>query len=153
MSSTSVRSMIGYLLKQAQHLLRARIDAGLRGLDLTMGQYALLAAIEETPRASGAELARRCFITPQSVNGLIAGLLENGLIERDPSKTHGRIIEITLTPRGRARLREAHAAVSAIESAMLHGIGGSDRRMMASLLRICIENLGAQGSQPGYAPS
>jgi DNA-binding MarR family transcriptional regulator len=147
MSSTSVRSRIGYLLKQAQHVLRARIDAGLRGLDLTTGQYALMAAIEETSRASGAELARRCFITPQSVNGLIVGLLENGLIERDPSKTHGRIIEITLTPHGRARLREAHAAVSAIESTMLQGIGGTDRRLMASLLRICIENLGTQGGR------
>ena len=71
-----------------------------------------MAAIEETSRASGAELAHVVSL-PQSVNGLIAGLLENGLIERDPSKTHGRIIEITLTPHGRARLREAHAAVSA----------------------------------------
>jgi DNA-binding MarR family transcriptional regulator len=149
MTSTSVRSRIGYLLKQTQHVMRARIDARLRALDLTMGQYALMAAVEETPQASGAELARRCFITPQSVNGLIAGLLKNGQIERDPSKTHGRIIEITLTPHGRSCLREAHAAVSAIEATMLRGIGGPDRRLMASLLKICIENLGAQGSQAG----
>jgi DNA-binding MarR family transcriptional regulator len=144
-SVASVRSRIGYLLKQAQHVLRARMDAQLRHLKLTTGQYALMVAIEETSRSSGAELARRCFITPQSVNGLIAGLLESGLIERDPSKTHGRIIEIALTEHGRARLRQAHASVRAIEATMLHGIGVSDRRLMANLLGTCIENLGAQG--------
>jgi DNA-binding MarR family transcriptional regulator len=153
MASTSVQSRIGYLVKQAQHVLRARIDARLRGLDLTMAQYALMTAVEETPRASGAELARRCFITPQSVNGLIAGLLESGLIERDPSKTHGRIIEIALTAHGRARLREAHAAVNAIEATMLHGISGSDRRLMTSLLRICIENLAAQDGRASRVPA
>ncbi|MGP0091417.1 MAG: MarR family winged helix-turn-helix transcriptional regulator [Xanthobacteraceae bacterium] len=121
------------------------MDAQLRRVELTMAQYALLAAIEETPGASGAELARRCFITPQSVNGLIAGLLESRLIERAPSSTHGRIIEINLTDAGRARLRKAHAAALEVESAMLRGIGASDRRLLAGLLATCIANLGAPG--------
>ena len=127
-SRPSVRSRVGYILKQAQHALRVWMDHCLRDLDLTTGQYALMVAVEEASRASGAELARRCFITPQSVTGLITRPLERGLIERAASRTHGRIIEISLTVAGRSRLLKAHAIVNEIEDDMLSGLGASERR-------------------------
>jgi DNA-binding MarR family transcriptional regulator len=84
-----VTGRVGYLLKQAQHGLRAKMDRELKGLGLSTAQYAILAALQEADVASGAELARRCFVTPQTVTALIAGLEQAGHIERTPSRHHG----------------------------------------------------------------
>ncbi len=144
MKSTAdpVYEHVGYLVKQLQHALRARMDNGLRSIGLSTGQYALLSAIDEVPGSSGAELARRCFITPQSVNGLIAGLVHAELVERTASVTHGRVIEIALSPSGRARLKAAHRIVFAIEDKMLGPLDGSQRRELAGLLKQCIDAIG-----------
>ena len=45
------------------------MDDGLRILALTTPQYAALAAIAELPGISGAALAKRCFVTPQTITG------------------------------------------------------------------------------------
>jgi DNA-binding MarR family transcriptional regulator len=143
MSSTaSQRTRVGYLIKGAQHALRTRMDDRLREFDLTTGQFALMIALREVPGASNADLARRCFITPQSVSGLTVGLLGLGLIKRAASRTHGRIIEIRLTADGRARLLKAEAVLTKeVEERMLSGLDSSERRLLASFLRICIKNL------------
>jgi DNA-binding MarR family transcriptional regulator len=137
-----VRDRVGYLVKQLQHAFRGRMDDELRAIDLSTAQYALLSAIEEAPSSSGAELARRCFITPQSVNGLIAGLERSMLIERTASATHGRIIEIALSASGRARLKAAHRIVFGIEERMLAELDGGQRKELAGLLRQCIKGIG-----------
>jgi DNA-binding MarR family transcriptional regulator len=142
-SNSSQQTRVGYLLKVAQHALRARMDDRLRDFDLTTGQFALMIALKEVPSASNAELSRRCFITPQSVSGLTVGLLSLGMIERAASRTHGRIIEIRLTADGRARLLKAEAVLTKeVEERMLKGLDSSERRMLASFLQTCVKNLG-----------
>jgi MarR family transcriptional regulator, organic hydroperoxide resistance regulator len=117
------------------------MDQQLRRLDLTASQYALMTAINETPGSSGAELARLCFIKPQSVSGLVDGLLKQKLIDRTSSRTHGRIIEVRLTTLGRERLRKAEVRVRALEEIMLAGITPEQRNSLSGMLRLCVENL------------
>jgi DNA-binding MarR family transcriptional regulator len=138
---SSVRSRAGYLVKQLQQALRARMDDALQALELSTAQYAILSAIEEQPRSSGADLARRCFITPQSVNGLLSGLEKRGFIERTASKTHGRIIETALTKTGHVRLIGAHDVVAGIEAKMLQDLDNTERRQLAALLARAIEGI------------
>jgi DNA-binding MarR family transcriptional regulator len=140
-SNVSVRSLVGYLIKQSQHAFRACMDRQLRRLNLTASQYALMTAIDETPGSSGAELARLCFIKPQSVSGLVDGLLEQKLIDRTSSRTHGRIIEVRLTALGRERLRKAEVRVRALEEIMLVGMTTEQRSSLSTMLRLCVENL------------
>src|SRR5579862_6227194 len=140
-SNIPVRSLVGYLIKQSQQAVRTSMDQELRRLNLTTSQYALMTAIDETPGSSGAELARLCFITPQSVSGLVDGLLEQKLIERTSSKTHGRVIEVRLSTLGRERLRKAEVRVRALEEIMLVGMTTEQRSSLSSMLRLCVENL------------
>ena len=140
-SNIPVRSLVGYLIKQSQQAVRTSMDQELRRLDLTTSQYALMTAIDETPGSSGAELARLCFITPQSVSELVNGLLEQKLIERTSSKTHGRVIEVRLTTLGRERLRRAEVRVRALEEIMLVGMTTEQRSSLSNMLRLCVENL------------
>ena len=143
-ASVPVTGRVGYLLKQAQHGLRAKMDQELKALSLSTAQYAILAALQEADVASGAELARRCFITPQTVTALIAGLAQARLIERSPSRHHGRIIEARLTDTGQTVLRRAHAVVKAIEDDMLAGLAEPDRISLARMLKSCVDHLGAR---------
>jgi DNA-binding MarR family transcriptional regulator len=136
-----VRSLIGYLIKHSQHAFRTCMDQQLRRLDLTTAQYALMTAIDEAPGSSGAELARLCFITPQSVFGLEKSLLERKLIERTSSETHGRVIEVRLSNRGRERLRKAESLVRSLEEKMLVSMTTDQRSLLSVMLRLCAENL------------
>ncbi len=135
---------VGYILKQAQHALRARLDQSLREIGLSTAQFALLTALQEAKVASGAELARRCFVTPQTITGLIASLVRAGLIVRSPSRRHGRVIEARLTPDGLRLFRRARTIVYAIEEEMLSNLSSSERAALGQMLRLCALRLGGR---------
>lgn len=63
----------------------------------------------------GADLARAVHTTPQAMNGVLATLEREGLIERHPHPTHGRILQATLTSEGQRRLDAANPAIRALE--------------------------------------
>jgi DNA-binding MarR family transcriptional regulator len=67
---------------------------------------------------SGADLARACNTTPQAMNGVLATLERDALVERRPHPTHGRILQVTLTREGQRRLDAATPAVRKLEHAI-----------------------------------
>jgi DNA-binding MarR family transcriptional regulator len=105
----------GYLLRQAWHLFRAAMEDVLRPHGLNSAQYAVLSVLRRSPGGSGADLARACNTTPQAMNGVLGTLERDGLIERRPHPTHGRILQATLTSEGRRRLERADPAVGSLE--------------------------------------
>jgi DNA-binding MarR family transcriptional regulator len=105
----------GYLLRQAWQTFRSAMEARLRPHGLTGAQYAAISVLARTPGLSGAELARACNTTPQAMNGVLATLVRDGLVERHPHPTHGRILQVTLSPDGERRLAAATPAVRALE--------------------------------------
>jgi DNA-binding MarR family transcriptional regulator len=108
----------GYLLRQAYHAFRSALDLALRPHGLTAAQYGVLSVLAREDGASGADLARACNTTPQAMNGLVAGLERDALVERRPHPTHGRILRVELTDEGRHRVETAHPAVRALEAAI-----------------------------------
>src|SRR5215470_9172611 len=95
---------IGYLLKTAQQSLRTAMDATLRDLDVTTPQYAVLTFLQDSPGLSSAQLARRAFVTPQTMNRIVANLEAAELIERQPHPELDRAQEARLSKRGRRLL-------------------------------------------------
>jgi DNA-binding MarR family transcriptional regulator len=120
----------GYLLRQAWHLFRAAMEAALRPHGISSAQYAVLSVLARTPGASSADLARAGNTTAQAMNGLVVALERNHLIERSPHPTHGRILQVTLTPEGRRRLEEARQAVGDLEREMEHGFDPDEIRLI-----------------------
>ena len=108
----------GYLLRQASNALRTALDAVLRPHGLTAPQYAVLSVLARDPGVSGADLARACNTTPQAMNGVLATLERESLVERRPHPTHGRILQVTSSPEGRRRLEVANPAVRRLERAI-----------------------------------
>jgi DNA-binding MarR family transcriptional regulator len=116
-----VEGRSGYLLRQANQKFRAAMERGLREHDLTPAQYGALSVLARDPGSSGADLARGSNTTPQAMNTVLVTLEREGLIERHPHPTHGRILQVTLTEEGERRLEAAHPAVKGLEEAIEEG--------------------------------
>jgi DNA-binding MarR family transcriptional regulator len=113
-----VEGRSGYLLRQAWRWFHAAMEAALREHDLTGPQYGVLTVLAREPGASGADLARAVNTTPQAMNGVLATLEREGLVERHPHPTHGRILQARLTAEGERRVAAARPAVQALEDAI-----------------------------------
>jgi DNA-binding MarR family transcriptional regulator len=131
----------GYLMKRVQQSLRRRCDAALRPTGLSMAQYAALRALADLPDASASELARRCFVTRQSLQDLLTGLRSAGLVTDAPTAPRGRARALALTASGRKRLAAGDAAVDAVDVAMVDGLTQPERNRLAAMLVQCAENL------------
>jgi DNA-binding MarR family transcriptional regulator len=132
---------VGYELKRAQHALRLEMDGALRGVGLTTPQYAALSVLEGEEGMSGALLARRCFVTPQTMNGILVNLEKAGLLERRAHPEHGRVLQAYLTGDGEGMLSRAHALVEAIEGRMLEDLTEGERDRLLAALGRCADAL------------
>ena len=106
---------LGYALKRAQQAMRLHMDRQLKEIGLSAPQYAVLASLEAEPGASNATLARRAFVTPQTMQAMLVKLEQAGLVERHPDAEHGRIQRTQLTKDGQAILSKAHHAAQTSE--------------------------------------
>jgi DNA-binding MarR family transcriptional regulator len=135
---------VGYALKRAQQALRTAMDRSLAAHGLTTSQYAALAALEREPGLSNAELARRSFVTPQTMIQIVTLLEREGMLER--SAGPGRVLEARLTRTGAKRVAAAHVAVETIEARMVAGLSPAERDRLGGWLTACADAL-----EPGPA--
>ena len=138
-----VMSRTGYVLKKVQAALRAAMDEQLRPLGIATPQYSVLSVLDEVPGLSGAEVARRCFVTPQTMNELLVHLEQRGYLIRHRDQG-ARIIHLTLTPMGVDLTRQAHRQVGQVESRMLQYLSSTEQRHLLELLLQCAQGLGAE---------
>jgi DNA-binding MarR family transcriptional regulator len=141
MSQVATETRAGYLVKRVQQLLRHACDEKLRPKGLSMSQYAVLRALADHPGASSAELARRCFVTRQSLQDVLGGLRAAELVAVAERADSGRVRPVTLTPIGRTRLRNADATIADVEQRMLTGLAPQEQQQLAALLTVCAQNL------------
>lgn len=132
---------IGYIVKQLQHALRTAMDRKLRTHGLTTPQYSALTTLAAVDELSGAELARRTFVTAQTMNGILVNLETAGLVTRRPDPADARVLRAELTATGRARLDACDEAVKAIERQMLGNLRPEEQPWLRDALRRCVTAL------------
>jgi DNA-binding MarR family transcriptional regulator len=134
-------SRVGYLIKRAQTVLHDAMTEALHSLDLTVTQFAVLTALDDEPGLSNADLARRAFVTPQSMHAVLQELERRQLVVRRTHPQHQRVLQAALTEVGRRTLRSAAKAINAVEEQMLRNLSIPSRTKLASSLASCIETL------------
>lgn len=132
---------IGYTLKQAQSLLRVRMEEALKPLGLTVSHYSTLHSLRREPGISAAALARGTFMTRQSMSTLLEQLLDRGLVARPDRPDAGRALPTVLTPAGAEALDAAQELVDRVEQRMLAGLGAGERDALARGLAACVAGL------------
>ena len=109
--------------------------------DLTVTQFAVLAALDEEPGLSNADLARRTFVTPQSMHAVLQELERLQFVARRPHPQHQRVLQAELTAAGRRTLKSANNLINAVEEQMLRKLSSPARSKLASGLTSCIDSL------------
>ncbi|MFV0252068.1 MAG: MarR family winged helix-turn-helix transcriptional regulator [Beutenbergiaceae bacterium] len=111
-------SRVGTYLKAAEQALMATKTRALRPFGLTVPQYIALTSLYYLPGQSAAQLARTALLTPQTMATILGNLEAKGLIERQHSQLHVRVLVTTLTPQGEELVLRADGAVRRVEDAL-----------------------------------
>jgi DNA-binding MarR family transcriptional regulator len=144
---------ISYAIARLHQLVFSSISELAARHGLTALQFTTLSVLNRhgTPLSSS-QLARRSFMTAQSMHEVIHRLEKDGLIERNPHPDHGRKLPASLTAKGRRVLAACEAAVADFEATMLTGFSKSDRATFLSIVKSAVQNLGG-GFGDGGVPA
>ena len=123
-----------YLIKRVELLARTRLEASLRDLGVTAGQYAVLSLLALMPEASSAQIARSAGVTPQTMAETITAFERQKLIRREQSSTHKRILEISLTASGVELLKKCDAQAKLAEAELFSELGSKDVAQLRGIL-------------------
>jgi DNA-binding MarR family transcriptional regulator len=127
-SFRGVDGRLGFLLFQAQQCFGAAMDRVLGDAgELTRSQFGALSVIVRRPGLSAADLGRAMLVTPQAANLVVGALEAEGLVRKQPSAAHGRILELHATAKGMRAVDAAYPLVIALEDQMADGL--SERRL------------------------
>ncbi|MET0856881.1 MAG: MarR family transcriptional regulator [Telluria sp.] len=136
---------LAYLVGRLDHVLNKRLRDCLAPFGLSVSQYTALSVFRAQGALSNAQLAVRTMISPQSANEMVKTMEVQGWIERNPDPTHGRIIQISLTERGQAILRECDARVRDVEMVMFPDMKDDERARLHAQLRAAVRAMSLEG--------
>lgn len=144
---TDVRT--AYLVKQLELAVRSRLESVARRLGLTTPQFTALTVLRTAPGLSSAELARRSFVSAQSMQEMVAALERKGLIVREPDPGNRRILRARLTEGGHRILTDSDTTFDRIEHDMTADLDTTQVQQLRLLLGLCINRLSPNGSAGG----
>lgn len=104
----------GYTIKQVQHQIHTIMEDALRPLSLNLSQYNVLKSLESNSRTTGAELARKAFVTPQTMHTILMTMERKKLIARQSIDGNIKSFNISITETGRIALEDAEDALNNI---------------------------------------
>lgn len=128
-----VLTSAGYLLLKAGVHIGSDLEAGLRALDLTGRDFLVLTFVGAEP-LSQQELSARLGLDPTIVVGLVDGLEQRGLVERNRDPADRRRYILSLTADGRRLAGDARQAMVDLENTSLAGLDEAERRALSRML-------------------
>ena len=130
------------LMRRLIQGVRARLDEELRPSNVTTAQLRLLKEVKATPGASGAQIARACYVTPQSAQAMMVRAVERGWVVRGKSAENHRLVTLRLTAAGERQLAQADLLLTRLEAEVWDGVPMTDLRVMNKVLARGLKNLG-----------
>ncbi|WP_179533963.1 MarR family transcriptional regulator [Actinopolyspora biskrensis] len=124
-----------YLVKRLEMVVRALMDDALRPHGLTTLQYTALTVLERRGELSSAQLARRSFVTPQTMHEMVRWLERRELVHRRRDETNRRVLLIGLTRRGNELVTACAPLIDALEQRVLDSMNPGERMVF----RECLE--------------
>jgi DNA-binding MarR family transcriptional regulator len=138
---TSQTNLI-YQIKELETVLRPRHLEALTDQPVTWTQYTALTVLARRPGITSSELARRSFVTAQSMASTINPLLTDGLVRRAQDPEHARRMLLFLTPAGSRVIAKVAPSVQALEDELGADLSAAERVVLSDLLRRCRRALG-----------
>ncbi len=120
---------------------RALLEDALRDEGLTLPQLRLLKAVKREADVSAAELARRCMVTPQTLQAILVRAVQAKWIVRGKSAKNERIVTAKLTALGEAMVEKGMGMVGQIEERIWQDVGLSELRQLNETMRLGIAKI------------
>ncbi len=134
---------VSYAVARLHQRLFASITERVAPYGLTTLQFTTLSVLSRHGAPlSTSQLARRAFMTPQSMSEVIHALERKGLIERHPDPKHRRTLPAAITADGSRVLAACDQAVAEFEDSMLEGFSEKDRAAFLEMVKAAVRNLG-----------
>lgn len=134
---------ISYVVARLERTIRKAINDRVKRYGLTTLQYTTLSVLGSGGQLSNAQLARRAYMTPQSMSEVLDALEAKGLVERRPHPKHRRVHPAALTARGRKVLASCDRAVDELEGEMLAALSGREVAELRASLVSAVRSLHA----------
>ena len=130
-----LESLLGYNARRtALVIIEAFLDRmsiyGLRPVD-----FSTLSLVTHNPGITSRQLCSALGILPPNLVRIVADLDQRGLLVRKPHPTDGRAIGLHLSADGRKMMREAEAAVLALEDSASSQLTVEERLTLIALLK------------------
>jgi DNA-binding MarR family transcriptional regulator len=109
-----------------------------------MAQLQVLFAVRAQPRSSGAQLARTCYITPQTAQSLLKHLEDGGLVVRGKDPVNDRIVTMSITDTGERLAQSVESSTQPLRRELWRGITDRELEQLNGLLERCLANLGSE---------
>ena len=129
------------VLSMAKHEMRQQMDEVLKPLGLSAAQYGALSTLEENERLTNAQLARECYVTPQTMFRIMQGMKERGFVATEDHAEHGLKIDFKLTKKALDTLCDAHEIVHDLEKRMTKGMSKAEIKALMETLEQSFKNL------------
>jgi DNA-binding MarR family transcriptional regulator len=133
---------LGYVVARLDRVLRRGIEAAIAPYALTVTQYTVLSALARQPGLSSAQLARRAYVSPQSMNEMLLVLEQLGLVKRKADPDRRRVLNTQLSAKGQRLVDHCDREVKAVETTMTAGMKPADRDTLRALMVLAVRNLG-----------
>lgn len=103
----------GYTIKKVQFLIHNLMNTKLLTISLTLPQYSVLKTLSNSKEPlTGATLAKRSFVTPQTMHTLLVSMENRSLIKRSAVKGNSKSLNISITNQGASVLKNADAVLT-----------------------------------------
>jgi DNA-binding MarR family transcriptional regulator len=132
---------LSYVIGRLDRVVRSAIAAAVREHGLSVTQYTVLSVLGHRGSLSNAQLARRSYVSPQSMNEVLLALEERGFVLRQDDPNHGRIRQTALTHKGRQALAVCGEKVSSVEASMTSELSATERKELHLLMVKCVRGL------------
>jgi DNA-binding MarR family transcriptional regulator len=141
---------LAYVVARLDRVTRRAVEQAVAPQGLTVTQYTILSALARQPGLSSAQLARRAYISPQSMNEMLLALEARELVIRKADKLQRRILQTHLTATGKRVVRVCDSSVSTVEQQMTEGMTTAESDQLRSLMVRAVRNL--RGGFPDRSP-
>ncbi len=135
-----VDDSVGYLMRRVLSALAQATDKRLERYDLTHAQWAPLFMLGKARASTVAELAREFQMDPGAMTRLLDRLEAKGLCTRLRSTADRRVVNLTLTPEGKAAADKVPVALAEVMNAHLSGFSKAEWQQLQGFLRRMLRN-------------
>lgn len=130
-----LEDLIGYHLRRSQVAVFQDFARAMDGLDLTPGQFGVLALIQANPGLSQSALGKATGVDRSTVVAVIDRLEDRGLVQRTAAVNDRRSNALRLSAEGMRRFATALKRVHGHEKQIARRLSAAERAQLLSLLR------------------